>query len=224
MDLKDKDKPIKKTVKDVFLNPITGNKEDVEVSVSVTDKQNFDLAFMYGINAEKLVYDAAHNEIAHQKEKKYYEAIKEYAENIGNNVVVNIKSDDKMIDNIWEKMNDVIMSSEKPKAIFDIGFATFMRSELNTFPHKDSEHQLDLVSHIFNPLIEIEYWHDNKQKFVNIYTNDFAPFSDMNVLIFDEINPKNCKFIIYKLDEGCYDKLNELVGSSDEVEEVKNED
>lgn len=176
-----------------FINPITSEKIEWEVTCSIGKEQLKDLsAINYDIEKlNSLIEKALQTEFKTSTAQKRYDIISDYAKEHKFDIRISTNPEYTFSEDI----RNIVELSERVVVVLD----PYIASRIKEFIDKQEcvDVPSDTENKTFACAIQLMRTITLFGKHVKIFVYNYAPWSSNNCLVYDEDNPKNCKFITY---------------------------
>ena len=178
-----------------FINPITSEKIEWEVTCSIGKEQLGDLSSInYDIEKlNSLLEKTLQTEFETSTAQKRYDIISDYAKEHKFDIRISTNPEDTFSEDI----RNVVELSERVIVVLD----PYIASKIKGFIDKQEgiDASSDTENKTFVCAIQLIKTIELFGKQVKVFVYNYAPWSSNNCLVYDEDNPKNCKFITYTL-------------------------
>lgn len=181
-----------------FTDPITGETSEFEICAVATPGRINEIG-KYGIDVETHIQAAIEKEVKYTQQSKYYDSIKDYAEQ---NNFMRLRIDDpyNLPSDVLNPVMDIISKSKRPQIILSASTATMLEepvfSRLPNTHHNRNGVPTDAIS----PLMSVEMSIGEDKKIVEASVNPYLPWNNHTCLVFDTDNPKNCKLVEFNFE------------------------
>ena len=183
-----KEEKVKKNYETQWTNPITNETSTIEVATAITREQQQDLQIQWGIDAQKMLDNAAQKELEQMSERKTLDTIKEYAVENNQCTESTVSKKNATADDIYAPIKDFVIKCKRPIIYTNIMIVNLLHETLT----ETNEIQYGglcycVGNYKFNDNVTLE-----------IYCNPLMPAADTEALVYDLDDPKKSLFVKYQ--------------------------
>lgn len=197
--------PIDQKVTKDFVNPITGDTEKISVTAKATKQQVEDLLPL-GIDVYKMLCKSAQKELDRCAQIKKFNCIRNYAAETYGVKEVNINGTDERRRDDFSTIRDItfefVKDVEKPVMYAPLFIRILMGAHMTMTGTVYSEYPKNhfTLEPTLPCFVKFDLPDINAQRTLSIYENFDYPFYEkrLEVLLFDEDNPKYCRIYLFK--------------------------
>lgn len=184
----------RKTVTEMFENPITGKKEKLQVSCAFTDYQVEDLK-AYNLDAAAMLDNAINHEIEYTKGKKFIDAIVEYANDAFSAAEVNLIMDENIQYKILESIKSFVFSCKSPMLYTNVYIANLLHEAL------ENRRSVDIIRGYSYFAGEVKLKREDVELTVPVYCIPTMTWEQTEVIMFDDEYRKRCLVMKFNIKE-----------------------
>ena len=185
-----KEEKVKKNYETQWTNPITNETSTIEVATAITREQQQDLQIQWGIDAQKMLDNAAQKELEQMSERKTLDTIKEYAVENNQCIESTVSKKNATADDIYVPIKDFVIKCKRPVIYTNIMIVNLLHETLTEtvdFQHGGCSYCVG--NYKFNDKATLE-----------IYCNPLMSASETEALVYDQDDPKQSLFVKYTLE------------------------
>ena len=184
----------RKTVSEIFENPITGVKEKLQVSCAFTDHQVEDMK-AYNLDAATMLDNAINHELEYSKGKKFIDAIIEYANDTFGAAEVNFIMDENIQYKILGSIKSFVFSCKSPKLYTNPYVLTVLNDVLE---NKNFDKQNQGYYYFAG---EVKLKKEDVELTVPIYCIPTMTWNQTEAIMYDDEDRKRCLVMKFNIKE-----------------------
>ena len=185
----------RKTVTEIFENPITGEKEKLQVSCTITDQQIEGLK-TYNLDINVMLENAIQRELDYSKGKKFIDAIVEYAnDTFGGAAEINLIMDENIQYQILRSIKSFVFSCKSPKLYTNPYVLTILH---NVLENKNFDEHNQGYSYLAG---EVKLKREDVELTVPIYCIPTMTWNQTEAIMYDDEDRKRCLVMKFNIKE-----------------------